>query len=110
MDQAGGVKGRSATRVGFWRSRHEPDLPDPHDLVDDAWDPRERDAVIAHLEAGTVAVRWLGPSSCRFCGRQNGSADLTDGAYLWPSGLAHYLRDHAVRLPAEVVARMLCPS
>jgi hypothetical protein len=95
------------TPVGFWRSRQEPGLPDPHDLVDVDWDAREREAVIAHLEAGAVVMRWLGPSNCRFCGQQNGNADLTDGTYLWPSGLAHYLRDHGVRLPPPVVDRML---
>jgi hypothetical protein len=95
------------TPIGFWRSRREPDLPDPHDFVDETWDPREREAVIAHLDAGAVDVRWLGPSPCRFCGRPNGSADLTDGTYLWPSGLSHYVREHGVRLPEQVVDVML---
>ena len=31
----------------------------------------------------------------------NGNLDLTDGVYLWPEGLAHYVREHDVRLPDE---------
>lgn len=33
----------------------------------------------------------------------NGNLDLTDGIYIWPEGLAHYVFDHHVRLPPEFV-------
>jgi hypothetical protein len=33
-----------------------------------------------------------------------GSQDLTDGHWIWPEGLWHYVQDHAVRLPDEFVA------
>lgn len=36
-----------------------------------------------------------------------GSADLSDGTYLWPEGLAHYVEKHHVRLPAEFVKHVL---
>ena len=41
--------------------------------------------------------------TCRICGAQNGSLELTDGVFLWPEGLAHYVTAHAVRLPAAFV-------
>ena len=93
--------------VGFWRSEMEPDLPDPHKLVDHSWDRKERAAVIAHLKCGTVKAQYKGLSPCRFCGQPNGSAELTDGSYHWPSGLPHYLQAHGVRLPARVVKGLL---
>jgi hypothetical protein len=31
---------------------------------------------------------------------------LTDGVYLWPEGLAHYVREHSVTLPADVLAHI----
>ncbi|MFF7456750.1 hypothetical protein [Kitasatospora sp. NPDC008115] len=43
----------------------------------------------------------MGVSRCRLCSRANGSRDFTDGRYLWPEGLAHYVLDHNVRLPDE---------
>jgi len=33
----------------------------------------------------------------------NGAVEYTDGMYVWPEGLAHYIHDHAVRLPEELV-------
>ena len=29
--------------------------------------------------------------------------EFTDGVYIWPEGLAHYLDAHAVRLPQQFV-------
>ena len=49
----------------------------------------------------------MGFSPCRFCGAANGSAERTDGAYLWPEGLAHYLRDHGVRPPVSVIRHII---
>jgi hypothetical protein len=46
----------------------------------------------------------MGYSRCRICGKDNGAAEYTDGTYVWPEGLAHYIYDHAVRLPDELVA------
>jgi len=46
----------------------------------------------------------MGISPCRLCGIKNGSLEFTDGTYLWPEGLVHYIREHAVRMPEAVVA------
>jgi hypothetical protein len=35
-----------------------------------------------------------------------GDADLSDGFACWPEGLAHYIEQHDVRLPEELVQRM----
>jgi hypothetical protein len=32
--------------------------------------------------------------------------ERTDGFFLWPEGLAHYVRDHSVRLPDEVISHI----
>jgi hypothetical protein len=36
-----------------------------------------------------------------------GSSDLTDGTWLWPEGLAHYVRKHDVVLPEEFIAHVV---
>jgi len=75
-------------------------LPDPAQHIDEAWDEREREVVGTYLANGTIVRSYLGCSSCRICRQVNGSAELTDGLYLWPEDLAHYVNEHAVRLPS----------
>ena len=89
-------------RLGYWGDR-DSGLPDPVTLVDESWDRDERGLVTDHLVRGFVARAYVGYSTCRICGAQNGSLELTDGAFVWPEGLAHYVTAHAVRLPAAFV-------
>ena len=96
-------------RLGFWCSASQPDWPDPKDLVDAAsYDELTRDILVHYLEGGQ-RVPWAygGPSFCRLCDQPNGAGEFTDGTFIWPEGLAHYVRDHFVRLPDEVVTRAL---
>lgn len=48
----------------------------------------------------------MGVSTCRMCGTPNGAGEFTDGVYVWPEGLAHYVQEHSVRLPAEFLAHV----
>jgi len=95
--------------VGFWRSLFEPLLPDPAGFVNAAWAAPERDQALAYLRRGRPLNAWMGSSWCRFgCGEPRmGAADLTDGTYCWPEGLAHYLEKHQVRLPAEIIGHIV---
>jgi hypothetical protein len=76
------------------------------DLVDAGWDHDERDMVEDYLRRGFVVRACMGYSPCRICGRANGSLELSDGTYVWPEGLAHYVSDHAVRLPEPFVSHV----
>jgi len=80
--------------------------PDPRDLVDESWSNQERELVASYLEQGFKPWAFMGHSDCRLCGKMSGSAEFTDGTYLWPEGLAHYVREHSVKLPAEVLAHV----
>lgn len=93
-------------RVGFWRSDSEPFLPDPHTMVDPAWNAMERRRVIAYLRSGRHAAAYKGWSTCRFCKQPNGSTELTDNMWLWPEGLAHYLEVHQVKLPEDFLTHV----
>jgi len=94
--------------IGYWWSEKEPDWPDVRQFVDAGWDAGERDGVIAYLTADIWAsYRYGGDSSCRLCQQPNGSAEPTDGVFRWPEGLAHYVADHDVRLPAVFVDHAL---
>lgn len=102
-------------RVGFWCSRREdlddpcnPGYPDPVQLVDPQWRAPIRDRLIAYLRDGQQVCLYGGSSHCRFDGCEYsrgglGSTDLSDGAWIWPEGLCHYVQEHDVRIPDEMV-------
>lgn len=99
--------------IGYWHSLFEPHYPDPAWFIDPNWDAEEKQRVIDHLKAGQkMPYAQMGFSWCRFrCGINNlGAAELTDGKYVWPEGLVHYLEAHQVRLPEQVVQDFLQPE
>lgn len=96
--------------IGYWIDNDRPDLPDPATLIDDDWDLDERRMVASYLNAGRPPGVGGGCSSCRICGVPNGFEDFTDGVFQWPEGLAHYVLEHSVRLPDEVVQHALGPG
>jgi hypothetical protein len=97
--------------VGYWITELQDEkLPAPQELVGVM--PADQRARLAdYLAAGMTQASYLGMSWCRFgCGvdfELMGSRDLTDDAWVWPEGLAHYVREHQVVLPDEFVAQAL---
>lgn len=94
------------TLIGYWRSEAgdgrpgDGRWPSPATFVDSSWDVDERDSVADYLGRGFVVRAYMGYSPCRLCDLEtNGNLELSDGVYVWPEGLEHYVRDHAVRLP-----------
>ncbi|GAA4622164.1 hypothetical protein [Cellulomonas oligotrophica] len=94
--------------IGYWSGGHGArDWPDVRDFVDDEMDEEERVHVGLYLRNGLVARAFMGYSPCRLCDRRaNGNLELTDGVYVWPEGLPHYVMDHSVRLPRDFVAHV----
>ena len=91
--------------VGYWHSFGPfASLPHPQCLVDHGWEFRRRRPIVSYLEGGRVFANYMGYSRCRFCRTSNGTTDLTDGLWIWPEGLGHYVASHGVRLPDEFVA------
>ena len=88
--------------VGYWYSKHHPDLPMPTES--DTYDPE----VASYLKAGEVKYSWRGFSSCRLCNEAlHVSRCLTDGVYIWPEGLPHYLEEHGTPLPEEFLDHII---
>lgn len=98
-------------RVGFWRSEYEPALLDPRELIVGDWPEDERRRLIEYLEASyMMPYVQAGPSWCR-CGCSPrppdiGSGDLTDGTWIFPEGLVHYVRVHCVRPHEDFMAHV----
>jgi hypothetical protein len=93
--------------IGYWRASLTDDYPLPQHLeYEVASDVRE--CVATYLESGAPYEQYRGSSWCRFgCTEDNGSAELHDGTWVWPSGLAHYVRVHGIKLPDEFVQHVL---
>ena len=92
--------------LGHWFNPHAPTtLPRPQALVS-PWQPERRAAVLDYLRAGRELERFPEPSFCRFdCGIEHtGAGDFTDGRWVWPEGLPHYVEAHEVQLPEPFVA------
>lgn len=88
----------------------EAPLPSVFDHIDSTstWDSKERDQVARYIaDARFRRETYMGDSVCRMCGKANGSADFSDGKYIWPEGLAHYVTAHRVRLPSKFVQHVL---
>jgi hypothetical protein len=83
-------------------------LPSVFDHVDHEWDPKERDLVVEYVSDQSFrGIAYFGDSTCRICGARNGSADFSDGKYVWPEGLPHYLKVHGVKPPTAFVKHVL---
>eukprot|EP00903_Cladosiphon_okamuranus_P019116 g17588.t1 len=107
--------------VGFWADpRDERDeRPHPTRLVDEEWGKTTSSlAVGLYLRCGFLESFELGYSFCRLgCGgggaasggsnKFMGCTTLTDGKYVWPEGLSHYVSEHSVRLPDDFVSHAL---
>jgi len=78
--------------------------PDPSKLVSEKfWKANYilKSKVIAHLTAGIPCNQYRGSSQCRICGCQLGSRERTDGVFIWPDKLDHYVSEHNVILPDQ---------
>jgi hypothetical protein len=105
-----GHRSISLRLIGYWRDEDgpdedEPQWPDPAAMIDDTMPAQTRDLVVDYLETGR-SMPWAcaGFSRCRICGKPNGTGELTDGIFVWPEGLAHYVAEHSVRLPDEFIS------
>src|SRR4051812_40706306 len=108
--------------IGYWREPTYVWLPDERRFnfegwSEDSWlaDPMRvveshggcdpDPLVVSYLRSGKEFAAWRGFSSCRFeCGVPDelmGYRCLTDGAWVWPEGLAHYVERHQLPLPDE---------
>lgn len=92
--------------VGYWVGDVHRDFPDPSMLTDHVWDQSVQKDVVDYLQSGFIAGIWAGHASCRLCGAHLGYRDLSDGEFVWPEGLDHYVSIHSVWLPESFVAHV----
>jgi hypothetical protein len=93
--------------LGYWSTGPGSRWPGPEAFVDHDWDADERELIVEFLRRGFVARTYMGYSHCRICSVANGALELSDGVYVWPDGLAHYVSDHDVKPPQEFIDHAL---
>lgn len=73
------------------------------------FDDVTRATIADYLNNGRKVETYLGSSYCRFGCKDvdMGSADLSDGIFVWPEGLSHYVLVHHVMLPSEFLKHIL---
>ena len=94
--------------IGYWSGNGESEVyPAAGDFLQESPYPGQQE-VVAYLQNGySMPYITLGYSTCRICGMDsNGSQDLSDGKYMWPEGLAHYVECHNLRLPEAFEAHI----
>jgi hypothetical protein len=63
--------------------------------------------VLRYLRSGHKRMGFWGSSYCRFgCEWVDGTSCVTDGTWVWPEGLVHYVEIHNVPLPDEFLRTM----
>lgn len=112
--------------VGFWavtRSSAVHDRrPHPSAHIDDEWaQSLACEQLASYLRSGYIESYEMGYSNCRFgddteCScpsgpwEEMGCVALTDGEFVWPEGLVHYVERHAVRPPGDAGAALLAKA
>lgn len=102
--------------VGFWR-RFEDKSVDPGDLR--PWpsspsfasdgsdiDIHQKETLLEYLSLGLIESYEFGYATCRVCGYhcdEMGCCSLSDGIYVWPEGLNHYINEHDIILPKDFI-------
>jgi hypothetical protein len=94
--------------IGYWmRNLNDTELPLPQELAGEL-PTGVREAVCKHLGRGEIYEVYRGYSWCRLrCGvedREMGFREYTDGEWIWPECLVHYVHAHGILLPEEFIA------
>ncbi len=71
--------------------------PNPKDLINNVIEIDSR--VTSYLKSGVPCNNYRGSSGCRICKRSLSSFERTDGTFVWPDMLEHYIEEHNVILP-----------
>ncbi len=103
------MRGPLLRHIGYWiNDVREETLCAPQEVVG-FLPPKIRTRVADYLDRGgnEVMLAQGGTSWCRFCcgieSTAMGSQEWSDGHWVWPAGLSHYVREHEVMLPEEFI-------
>ncbi len=97
--------------IGYWiRNFDDKDFLAPQEVAHQL--PSDMvDKVVRYLRAGKIYSQYYGSSWCRFSsGCPMGGDELTDGYWIWPTGLIFYVAAYKVALPEVFLEDVLGKS
>ena len=91
--------------IGRWiSSLNDSEYPPPHELVGE-YDRTIQQKIVDRLNNGHVLHVYRGFATCLFrCNYSEAYTKRTDGHWVWPCDLAHYVETHSVLVPPEFIA------
>ena len=97
--------------IGRWiSSLQDTEYPPPHELVGE-YDATVLPKIVDYLNNGHVLHVYRGFTSCLFrCNYSEGYTEKTDGNWVWPCDLAHYVQTHNVLVPPEFIADVIAST
>lgn len=90
---------------GFWRTSADAkpfNAPLLNEIIDSEWNPTDINRIVNYLRQCPVVIGTSTPPiACAMCDHKipNPSIQRTDGVWIWPEVLTHYVEMHHVRLP-----------
>ena len=92
--------------IGYWRDKEnsKENLPWP---TEGKLSLETKHNIVKYLNEGKTHASWKGWSTCRICGKMNGSTCLKNGKFVYPSGYAHYIIDHNIMPDLDLLAEIL---
>ena len=92
---------------GFWRAAGDEDrnLPLLSEWVDTTWNPPDKTELARYVaKAPIILASGTTKAPCPMCSTMLSTSDYqSDGDWLWPVDLSHYVSEHGVRIPDELV-------
>ena len=88
--------------VGFWAPGTDEEgfmyPPIEHFILRGWYKSHNQDleTLLSYLSRGRVHKTHRNARRCLLCGKDLGNETMTDGVWLWPAGLAHYIEAHDV--------------
>ncbi len=101
------MSAKTNTDFGFWSGggQGEAHLPRLEVWIAPDWQPTDKAGLLRYIEQSPVVVAASTPQTpCLICDKRLSSSSFqSDGVWLWPQDLIHYLNAHQVRLPEALV-------
>ncbi|HEY1187308.1 MAG TPA: hypothetical protein VGE74_06600 [Gemmata sp.] len=79
-------------------------LPNIHFAIDPFWEPDDKGGLMAYI--AQAPINWVSTPSCRCLLCESKLPQIcyqSDGYWVWPRSLSHYLYWHSVVLPERLV-------
>ena len=94
---------------GYFDVQPSPQLPSLDEISDPDWKVENIERIIRYLQKSPVYIVCIGKPEiwiCDICGglvSKDNSLHLSDGTWVWPSGIEHFICRHSLVLPPKMI-------